>query len=333
MGQIRRASVNDKPLLISTVDDDVLKLDANSSCRVLRQKSRGSSRRYNSRARTAKKKYKPTIRDMTITDRSHNDFFGIPGYKAPRNNFQSEKKDKSLISTFNRAKILSVFSVDAEKSKRYPAPSTYARVIKWDKAKIKGGFLNKTKKMTYFDELSQKSKLSPGVGKYKWNKPYKLRGYSRDRSRKTTFMDEIDALSKEVPGHKYIKDINSKDGKYKFGNSFILKNSPNYSFTKTKKVAGKRKSSSNFMRQENGIKVSLKVAPGYYKAEDSYAKTQKVVKNKLKFNKNKERRYFDQVLHDKKGIPGVGQYKKIESAKDKYVSRPITSKGRCSGRR
>ena len=61
-----------------------------------------------------------------------------------------------------------------------------------------------------------KSKDSPGVWKYKWNKPFEIRGYSRQRSRRSGYMDEVEWLSKEVPGHKYKIDY-----------STVLERSPN----------------------------------------------------------------------------------------------------------
>lgn len=70
--------------------------------------------------------------------------------------------------------------------------------------------------------------------------------------------------------------------------------------------------------------VSTKVAPGYYKAEDSFTKTQVISKNKLLFNKSKEKRYFDAILEKKKDIPGVGGYKDLEKSFEK-ASRPVTA--------
>lgn len=330
---MRRTSLNDEPLIIATVDDSLCQFDPRSSVKTLTTKPRTSSKRYRTRSKTAKKKYRPSIRDMTITDRSHTDFFGIQGYKAPRNNVEKKDDGKTMISSFNRAKIVSMFSVRAEETKKLPGPTNYSSVIKWDKKVIKGGFLNKTKKVTMYDEAINKSKESPGVGKYKWNKPFKLRGYSRERSRRITFIDEIKIHGKEIPGHKYIKDVNTKEGKYKFGDSFVLKNSPNYSFRKMKKNKGRVQPSSTFIKEENGLLVSKKVSPMYYKANEAFLKTQKIVKNKYKFDKNKEKRYFDKILDNKKGIPGVGHYKNLERAKDKFTSRPVTCKGRSTGRK
>mmetsp|Transcript_15887 Transcript_15887/g.15631 ORF Transcript_15887/g.15631 Transcript_15887/m.15631 type:complete len:218 (+) Transcript_15887:270-923(+) len=217
---------------------------------------------------------------MTITDRSHNEFFGIQGYKAPRKQVERNTDEKSMISSFNRAKIVSLFTVGAEEAKKIPGPTNYSSVLKWSKKAIKGGFLNKTKKITMYDEAISKSKESPGVGKYKWNKPFKLRGYSREKSRRITFIDEIKIHGKEIPGHKYVKDINTKEGKYKFGDSFLLKNSPNYSFRRIKKNKGKVQPSSVFLKEENGLLVSKKVSPMYYNANEAFLKTQKIVKNK-----------------------------------------------------
>ena len=78
--------------------------------------------------------------------------------------------------------------------------------------------------------------------------------------------------------------------------------------------------------------ISKKIAPGYYKAEDSFNKTQKVVKNKWLFTKSTEKRYVDKIISEKKSIPGVGHYKKLETGKD-FCSRPLTAKARLSGRK
>jgi len=322
--------MNAEPLYISTIDDSAFKYDSRASWRTLKNARKTSSRRHKSRTKTARKRYKPSVRDMTITTRGFNDFFGIKGYKTPKNTVNTWNKDRSKISNFNRSKILSIFAEKAEEAKKYPSPTTYASVIKWDKAKIKGGILNKTKKISCIEEILIKSKDSPGVGKYKWNKPFKLKGYSGERTRKTTFMDEAKALSKLVPGHKY---FTTSKNKYGFSHSKILKNSPNYSFSRLKQNKEKVKTSSSFIRKDNGILVSRKVAPGYYKAEDSFSKTQVIVKNKYKFNKNKDKRYFDQILDNKKGIPGVGHYIKLESAMDNIISRPVTAKSRSLRRR
>jgi len=222
-GQQRKISIIDQPLVNSTIDDSLCQFDQRRSINTLRENTKRSSRRYCSRAQTAKKKYKPSVRDMTITDRSHNEFFGIKGYKAPRNLIEKSTDSKRMISSFNRAKILSMFQVQAEEKKKIPAPCAYSSMIKWDKETIQGGFLNKKKRVTLYDELIRKSKESPGVGKYKWNKPFKLRGYSRERSRRVTFIDEMKVHGKEIPGPKYVKDRGIKKSKYKFGDSVVLK--------------------------------------------------------------------------------------------------------------
>jgi hypothetical protein len=75
-----------------------------------------------------------------------------------------------------------------------------------------------------------------------------------------------------------------------------------------------------------------KGGPGYYKIEDAFLKTQIICKNKLIFNKNKEKRYFDVVVDRKKYVPGVGLYKNLEKAIDKAV-RPQTAKVKAVGGR
>mmetsp|Transcript_16682 Transcript_16682/g.14594 ORF Transcript_16682/g.14594 Transcript_16682/m.14594 type:complete len:199 (+) Transcript_16682:327-923(+) len=197
---------------------------------------------------------------MTITDRGNNSFFGIKEYRTPKVIIEGEKKHKSNISNFNRTKFVSFITEQAEKMKKLPSPNTYCSIIQWDKKKIKGGFLNKTQKISCIDELIKKSQDSPGVGKYKWNKPFKLRGYSRERNRKTTFLDEVKVYSKEVPG----------PNKYKVNHSKIMNRGPNYSFRKLRKNKERIKTKGSFIRREDGIIISNRIAPGYYKAEQSY---------------------------------------------------------------
>lgn len=165
----------------------------------------------------------------------------------------------------------------------------------------------------------EKSKESPGIGKYKWNKPFEIRGHSRQRSRKIGFIDEVYAMSKEIPGHKYKIDYNKfKD------------RAPNYSFRKIRKP--KEKTAGSFIRDENGVLVNTKVGPAGYKWEDAFLKTQVICKNKLIFNKNKEKRYFDQLLDNKKFVPGVGLYKNLEKAY-RHTTRPSTAKVKSVGGR
>lgn len=213
-------------------------------------------------------------------------------------------------------KYQSFFEEHAERMKNIPGPNKYIKITNWNKKNIKGGNLNKSEHMSHTAEIMNRSKDSPGVGKYKWNKPFKIRGYSRQRSRKTTFIEEIEEVSRLIPGHKY-----------KLNSSLLLKRAPNYSFRQIKKSKERTKLPKNMVRDENGIVKSIKVAPGYYKAEDSYRKTQAVYKNKLMFNKNKEKRYFDQLLDNKKHIPGVGEYKNLENA-IKMSARPQTAKNK-----
>ena len=186
--------------------------------------------------------------------------------------------------------------------------------------RIKGGRLNKTKKVSCTAEIMDKAKESPGIGKYKWAKPFEIRGHSRQRSRKIGFIDEVNAISKEIPGHKYKIDY-----------SKIMDRAPDYSFRKINKDKEKKESGS-FIRNENGVLVNTKVGPAKYKCEDSFLKTQVICKNKLVFNKNKEKRYFDQIIDKKKFIPGVGWYKNIEKA-FKSVTRPSTAKVKAVGGR
>jgi len=75
--------------------------------------------------------------------------------------------------------------------------------------------------------------------------------------------------------------------------------------------------------------TSTKISPGFYSAESSFTKTQVISKNKLLFDKNKEKRYFDAILEKKKYIPGVGGYPNLEKAIDSK-SRPVTAKHRVS---
>lgn len=184
------------------------------------------------------------------------------------------------------------------------------------------------------DEIMSKAKESPGVGKYKWAKPFKIRGYSRQRSRKTTFIEEAQVISRGIPGHKYKyygKDP-LKTNSFALNRSLVFSNAPNYSFRQLRKNKEKLKLPKSMIRDENGIIFSLKVGPGFYKSEESFSKTQAVYKNKLKFGKSKERRYIDQILEDKKKIPGVGCYKNLENA-IKLASRPHTAKVKsCGGR-
>jgi hypothetical protein len=135
---------------------------------------------------------------------------------------------------------------------------------------------------------------------------------------KTTFIDAARAESNDKPGPKY-----------KLNYSKILARSPNYSFRSLKKNRPKLKLQKSFLRNNDRVLytsevISTKVAPGYYKTEDSFNKTQVICKNKLLFNKSKEKRYFDAILEKKKNIPGVGGYKELEKSFEK-VSRPVTA--------
>lgn len=99
------------------------------------------------------------------------------------------------------------------------------------------------------------SKTSPGVGKYKWNKPYKIRGHSKVSTEKTTFADEIHVIGKEIPG----------PNKYKMNFTTVLSKAPNYSFRKIRKSKERVRQPASFFRNESGILVNPKVGPGFYK--------------------------------------------------------------------
>ena len=164
-----------------------------------------------------------------------------------------------------------------------------------------------------------KSKNSPGVGKYKWNKPYEIRGHSKQKSREPGYIDNILSVTNEIPGPQYKLNFDK-----------ILDRAPNYAFRKM--PSNKGKPPGTFLRNENGVLVNSKVGPAWYKCEDSFSKTQIICKNKLIFNKNKEKRYFDKIVDSKTFVPGVGKYTNLEKAL-KIVSRPSTAKVKSVGSR
>lgn len=111
-----------------------------------------------------------------------------------------------------------------------------------------------------------------------------------------------------------------------------MNTSPNYAFTKLRSKKVKGKPAGPFIRDINGLFVSTKVAPGFYKTEESFSKTQLINKHKYLFNKTKEKRYFDKIVEDKKFVPGVGAYKKLEEGL-KLTTRPLTAKLKSFGGR
>lgn len=144
---------------------------------------------------------------MTITDRTQTQFFGIKEYRTPKCIVDCSKRPSNKLAQFDKAKIVSYFTEQAEKMKKLPSPADYCKINEWNKIKIQGGILNKTKKVSCTAEIMERAKESPGVGKYKWNKAFRIHGGSRHRSRRTTFIDETNAHSKEIPGPKYKLNI------------------------------------------------------------------------------------------------------------------------------
>jgi len=137
---------------------------------------------------------------MTITDRRYHQSFGIQEYVTPKCIVDTSKRQKTNLSGFNKAKAISIFEEHAKKHSKIPSSTVYSSITSWSKSKIMGGSMSKTKKISSTEEAIKKAKNSPGVGKYKWDTPFKIRGVSNQKSRKTTFIDESVALSKEVPG-------------------------------------------------------------------------------------------------------------------------------------
>lgn len=71
-----------------------------------------------------------------------------------------------------------------------------------------------------------------------------------------------------------------------------------------------------------------KLGPGSYQYEKSFEKVKMDKRHKNKFKKSVERSVFDEIAKKKKFVPGVGNYKGVEKAIDKKISRPITAKMR-----
>jgi acyl-CoA-binding protein len=189
------------------------------------------------------------------------------------------------------------------------------------KNKLKVENLVKLKRLVSQTKSCENQNKSPGVGKYKWNKEAEIRGYSKDRTIKSSYFDEIALISKNTPGPKYKLNYNK-----------FMNRNPNYSFTKLRSSKVKGKPPGPFVRDVNGSFISTNVAPGFYKTEIAFSKTQVIHKNKYVFTKNKEKRYFDKIVENKKFVPGVGAYEKLEEGY-KHTTRPVTAKLKAFGGR
>ena len=85
------------------------------------------------RPKSSRLGYRPSIRDMTITDKRKLQYFGIPEYKTPKFDIDCSKRGSNQLWKFSKTKIISYFTEQAEKMKNIPSSAFYSHINQWSK--------------------------------------------------------------------------------------------------------------------------------------------------------------------------------------------------------